>query len=416
MLGARECGVEPLGHVPQALGRDLALCLGGPGDVAQAAFHPIRGLARELDDPVEASDSAWRTNCSIDFSSSRDSRSADFSRDSLICASNRRSASSEGGRPRGRVPCRAGRAGGALPRHARRRPGRGLRPPPGRYGRGLALAGAQALVDLVEGAAPLGGMRLDLVATLLDELGHEPLELGPELRHCLSLLLARHREPLRVGVQASVVRVERLLLASAQLGQLGLQLPLAAVEVRRPGHELGLEASLRPGDRVRQLDTRLLGLTRDCVAALLGQSALLLAQRVAGLRPLASQHPLELGHSLLRVPVEIGVEPRPCLFFHPLEVPDPVKTASQDVQRRLAEAATMIPPTATSRISVSSVPSAISRPATAALASATSASTTADPSKRRAGTRVNETATSDTATTARAATNAISRASAIPES
>ena len=43
----------------------------------------------------DTSASAWRTNSSIDFSSSRESRSADFSRDCLICASKRRSASSE---------------------------------------------------------------------------------------------------------------------------------------------------------------------------------------------------------------------------------------------------------------------------------------------------------------------------------
>ena len=157
---------------------------------------------------------------------------------------------------------------------------------------------------------PLGGVRLELAPPFLDELGDETLELAAQLRQRLPLLLARCCKPLGVGEQARVVLVQGLLLALAQLGELGFELPLAAVEVGGPGPEPGLEPPLCPRDGLGQLDPGVLGLTRDRVPPLLGELPLLLAERVARLSALAGEDALELGRALLRVLIQVGVELR----------------------------------------------------------------------------------------------------------
>ena len=235
VLGARQRRVEPLGDVAQALGRDLSLRLGRAGDVAQAALHAIGCLACELDDPVG--------DLRLGLADELLDRLLELAREPLggllarlldLCVEPPLGVLGEAGdRPVERLL-----ELGELPAL-----GFGLPGDDARAGLGLlavdllpepALPAPQALADLVQGAAPFGGVGLELVAAFLDELGDEPLELGAQLRERLPLLLARGCEPLGVGVQARVVLVQGLLLTLAQLGELGLELRAGRGRGRRP--------------------------------------------------------------------------------------------------------------------------------------------------------------------------------------
>ena len=121
--------------------------------------------------------------------------------------------------------------------------------------------------------------------------------------------------------------VQSLLLALAQLGQLRLEFPLAAVEIGRPGHQAGLEPSLRAGDGFGQLRAGLLGLPRDGVPALLRELTLLLPERVARLGAFAREDAVELGRALAGVLVEVHVDLRPRVLAYLLQVAYPAEAA-----------------------------------------------------------------------------------------
>ena len=186
----------------------------------------------------------------------------------------------------------------------------------------------------MERPAALGGVGLDLGPPFLDELGDQALELRAKLRKRAALLLACRGEPLRIGAQAGVVLDERLLLPLAELAELGLELALAAIEVGRPARQPALQTLLRASDRLGELDACALGLPLDRVAPLFGELALLLAEHVARVRALAREHPLDLGLSLLRVLLQVLVDPVAGLLSEPLGVADATQAAGEHEEAR----------------------------------------------------------------------------------
>ena len=112
---------------------------------------------------------------------------------------------------------------------------------------------------------PLGRVDLDLGASFLEEGGAEPLQLLAELRQGESLLLARGVHPLRVGGQPRLVCGHRLALLLAELDELSLELPLAAVQVSGPRHQPLLQPLLHRCDGLSELDARAFGLALDRV-------------------------------------------------------------------------------------------------------------------------------------------------------
>ena len=180
-------------------------------------------------------------------------------------------------------------------------------------------------------------MGLDLGPALLDELGDQALELRAELREGAALLLARCGEPLCVGAQTCVVLDERLLLPLAELAELRFQLALAAVEVGRPACQPALETLLGASHGFCELDAGAFGLPLDRVASLLRELALLLAERVARVRALPREHALDLHLSLLRVLLEVLVDPVAGLLPEPLRVADPLQAAGERKEPRFGE-------------------------------------------------------------------------------
>jgi hypothetical protein len=120
-------------------------------------------------------------------------------------------------------------------------------------------------------------------------------------------------------------------------GQVGLELPLPAVEVGRPGHEPPLETLLYGGDRLRELHAGTLGLALDDAPALLGQPPLLLAQLVAGVGALARQQPLELQHPLANFRLYEGGQVLASGFAEPLDVARASKPPCEGHQAELGD-------------------------------------------------------------------------------
>src|SRR6185295_10183076 len=127
-----------------------------------------------------------------------------------------------------------------------------------------------------------------------------------ELGDSQALFLARGVDTFCIGRQSGVIYGDGVPLLLAELRQLLLELALAPVEIRRPGHEPLLEPLLHRCDCLCELDARALGLAFDRVAPLLGEAPFLLAELVTGVRALAGEHPLELENSLLRLLLREG--------------------------------------------------------------------------------------------------------------
>jgi hypothetical protein len=194
---------------------------------------------------------------------------------------------------------------------------------------------ADALPDLVEGPPALGGMRLDLRATFLEKLGAEPLERFAKLEESQALLFARRLDMFRVGCEPRLVGRDGLALALGEPGQLRLELTLAAIEVRRPGHEAVLESLLDGRDGLRELDPRSLGLTLDVVAPLLGEPPLLFAQLMTRVRALPGQQAIELERPLVDLGLDEARQVGPRRLREPLELTDTPQAAGERYKAEL---------------------------------------------------------------------------------
>src|SRR5439155_2062322 len=192
-----------------------------------------------------------------------------------------------------------------------------------------ALAVTDPLADLVERSPSLGSMHLDLRAPLLEELRAEALKRLAQLEQGQSLLLARGRNPFRVGCEPSLVGGDGFLLAPPELREMGLELSLPAVEIGSPGHEPAFEALLDGRDGLRKLDASPLGLALDDVAPLLGEAPLLLAELVTRVRTLTGEYSLQpegvLAHLGLDELRELGAR----LVAQTLELADSAETADE---------------------------------------------------------------------------------------
>jgi hypothetical protein len=139
----------------------------------------------------------------------------------------------------------------------------------------IALAAAESVAHLVQGAAPLGRVALELRARAGDGLLGRPLELGAEPPESGVVLLARGGESLRVGRYPCVGLADQLLLALLERVQLGDEPLLDAVEILAPRSQAVLDPVLGIGQLLAELDDGALFPIGHGGPALLGDAALL---------------------------------------------------------------------------------------------------------------------------------------------
>src|SRR5262245_8432674 len=121
----------------------------------------------------------------------------------------------------------------------------------------LAFPTPQALLELVERAAPLERARLEIGARCGQRLVHRALDLLAEPRERGALLLAFDLEPVGVDEHAALRLGHELALPLRELADAAGERVGGALEVLRPGRETLLDLVLRARERLRQLAARL---------------------------------------------------------------------------------------------------------------------------------------------------------------
>src|ERR1041385_8944883 len=120
------------------------------------------------------------------------------------------------------------------------------------------LALAQPLCDLVQRAAPVAFVLLQLGVRPFRDLADDPLELRGKCGQPVALLLADRLEVLRLDGDPGRGLADQLLLALAEALELPRESPLRAFEISAPFAEPAADALLDPRQRLAQLCARAL--------------------------------------------------------------------------------------------------------------------------------------------------------------
>jgi len=168
----------------------------------------------------------------------------------------------------------------------------------------LLLAPAQALVELVQRAPPVGRVRVELCTRHRERFLERLLQFRAHARERGALVFALGREPVGVGGELHLDVGEQALLvlgelADARLGRLG-----RTVEILRPRREALLDLHLRRRERRGQRRGDVPLAVGELGAALLRDLALFLHQQRDRVGPGTSERSLELFGAVCRLPLD----------------------------------------------------------------------------------------------------------------
>ncbi len=180
----------------------------------------------------------------------------------------------------------------------------------------LALAHAHPLVEFVERAPPLGGVRLDLGPRGTECTLERLVELSAHTLDGCAQFLALGGQAIAVGCEARFDLDDELLLALRQLRDVQLRRLGRTVEILRPAGEPLLDLRLRRRERLRERRCDGALALGELAPMILGQLALFFDERRDGVGACARQCPLELGAALRG----LAIDEREQLIFRLLEM------------------------------------------------------------------------------------------------